>query len=520
MRTGIQVPPAYANSPIKAWRLIFTTTILERLVKHTNTYGELNAGEDEWVEVDKKDLTDFFAVLFVMGIQKRKDKPSNWFSNNPIMEARIAKRIMSGRKFGMILRYLHCCDPAETGIDENGEYDPSYKVGELMKALETRWNTLFVPFQQLSLDETLLRAFGRMKFKVRIISKAARYGIKLYVVTDAATSFVLKVLVYTGKYTYKESTSESLKKTVQVVQQLVEPFRGSFRTVYVDRFYTSIDLMKELHEMQLFVTGTVVSNRVPKTVTIAKSSKQFKEMQRGDVVKHVFNYRDKQGKQQKAGLVLWKDRNIVYSMTNDTTTSTMDICTRRGQGGLVQIQRPTVISKYNMYMGGVDVADMRRLHCSSTIMGQNRWWLKLFFYLLDVGTSNALVLYNEAMKGKQAPLNIVEYKTLLVQSLVGQKLKDLAHDKDDEVEHTMVKLPGANRQRCSYCALTGKHSRTRFMCSGCEVPFCSIGSGKTTKDCFALAHDNDRIREICVEKHAAQQKHATKKRRPKRRRVE
>jgi hypothetical protein len=272
-----------------------------------------------------------------MGIQKRKDKPSNWFSNNQILESQVAKKIMSGRKFGMILRYLHCCSPTETGVTADGDYDPSYKVGELMKALEVRWNILFIPFQQLSLDETLLRAFGRMKFKVRIISKAARYGIKLYVVTDATTSYVLKVLVYTGKYTYQESTSVSLKKTVQVVQQLVERFRGSFRTIYVDRFYTSIDLVKELREMDLFVTGTILSNRIPKTLTIAKSSRKFKDMERGDAVKHIFNYKDKSGEKQQAGLVLWKDRNIVYSMTNDTTTSTMDMCMRRGQGGLVQI---------------------------------------------------------------------------------------------------------------------------------------------------------------------------------------
>ena len=114
----------------------------------------------------EKDLTDFFSVLFLMGVQKRKDKPSNWFSNNPNLESQVAKRIMSGRKFGLILRYLQCCDPAETGMTENGEYDPSYKVGEFMRALETRWNYLFVAGQQLSLDKTLLRAFGRMKFKV------------------------------------------------------------------------------------------------------------------------------------------------------------------------------------------------------------------------------------------------------------------------------------------------------------------------------------------------------------------
>jgi hypothetical protein len=75
-------------------------------------------------------------------------------------------------------------------------------------------------------------------------------------------------------------------------------------------------------------------------------------------------------------------------------------------------------------MGGVDVADMRRLHCSSTIMGQNR-------HLLDVETSNALVIYNEAVKDKQKSLNIVEFKIGLVESLVGQKVKDVSRDKKE-----------------------------------------------------------------------------------------
>jgi hypothetical protein len=39
------------------------------------------------------------------------------------------------------------------------------------------------------------------------------------------------------------------------------------------------------------------------------------------------------------------------------------------------------LAKYNKYMGGVDLANMRPLHCNLTIMGQNRWWLKLFSVL-------------------------------------------------------------------------------------------------------------------------------------------
>lgn len=83
-----------------------------------------------------------------------------------------------------------------------------------------------------------------------------------------------------------------------------------------------------------------------------------------------------------------------------------------------------------------------------------------------------------------------------------------------KVHHVMVKITGAVRQRCSYCALSGKQSRTRFKCDGCGVPFCSIGSGKTARDCFALAHGDEDVRELCLQKHAEQQKHTTKKSRP------
>ena len=82
--------------------------------------------------------------------------------------------------------------------------------------------------------------------------------------------------------------------------------------------------------------------------------------------------------------------------------------------------RPKMIADYNKYMGGVDLADMRRLHCNSTIMGQNRWWLKLFFYLLDVGTSNALVLYKLAKGGDANLMSIVEFKRELVLAFVGE----------------------------------------------------------------------------------------------------
>jgi Transposase IS4 len=74
-----------------------------------------------------------------------------------------------------------------------------YKVQELKDMLEERYKKVFIPGQNLLLDETLLRAFGRIKFKVQIIAKSARYGIQLYVVTDAETAFVLHVIALISK---------------------------------------------------------------------------------------------------------------------------------------------------------------------------------------------------------------------------------------------------------------------------------------------------------------------------------
>ena len=495
---GLQCSTMEVNTPIRAWRQIFTGHLLDKIVSYTNEYGRVHA--KRWADITRQDLEAFIAVLFISGIQKRKDKPSNWFSDNRLLENPIIKKVMSGRKFLTILRYLHCC-PVENKDPSAPDYDPVYKVTEVMKYLQTRYERLFVPGQQLSLDETLLRAFGRIKFKVRIVSKAARYGIKVYVLSDAATAFVLQVLIYTGKSTYNSEPDKVEKgKTVQIVERLVEPYRDSFRTIYVDRFYTSVDLMKSLSKiMNLFITGTLMQNQIPKEIRLLKKSPEYRQMKRGDARKAKLIRHKIDNKQLESGIVGWRDRKIVYCLSNDTNNCEFDQCTRRSADGLIRIPRPLSISEYNKYMGGVDLADMRRLHCSSTIMGQNRWWLKLFFYLLDVGTSNSLILHNEHRKKNTRgrpyiPMNIVSFKMKLVEGLIEKKIDDLyeSADKEKEEQHMLVHVVGTTRFRCAYCSLMfGKSTRTRWKCVGCGVPLCSMGNGKVTSDCFAMAHESE-----------------------------
>jgi hypothetical protein len=44
-----------------------------------------------WQDINQKDLEGFISVLFVSAIQKRKDKPLNWFSENRLLENAMIK---------------------------------------------------------------------------------------------------------------------------------------------------------------------------------------------------------------------------------------------------------------------------------------------------------------------------------------------------------------------------------------------------------------------------------------------
>ena len=78
--------------------------------------------------------------------------------------------------------YICCIDSLKSG---DPVYDPNIKVVEFKEALESKFCSLYIPGRNLSVDETLLRAYGRIGFKMRVVTKAARYGIKMYVATDA-----------------------------------------------------------------------------------------------------------------------------------------------------------------------------------------------------------------------------------------------------------------------------------------------------------------------------------------------
>jgi hypothetical protein len=82
------------------------------------------------------------------------------------------------------------------------------------------------------------------------------------------------------------------------------------------------------------------------------------------------------------------------------------------------------------------------------------------FYLLDVGTSNALVLYNKSVKirlqqpAQHTPMNILQFKMKLVEDLVGRSIDNLFKRRGGGGEqYTPVHIEGGVQSQCAYCAL-------------------------------------------------------------------
>ena len=103
--------------------------------------------------------------------------------------------------------------------------------------IKNGFNKLYIPGESLLLDETLIPDLGCIKFKVMIVTKESSYYIKIYVVTDVETAFFLKMIIYTGKYTYAGNKNAYILNYVKVIFNCVSHFK-----VYVEIFLNASTL--------------------------------------------------------------------------------------------------------------------------------------------------------------------------------------------------------------------------------------------------------------------------------------
>lgn len=116
---------------------------------------------------------------------------------------------------------------------------------------------------------------------------------------------------------------------------------------------------------------------------------------------------------------VWKDRGtkpvmIVSTMHNPQVLTTVQRTNKQGKKCC-----PITVFDYNKYMNGVDHFD-QLIQCYSISRKSRRWWMKLYYYLMDASIVNSFILYNQQRKANnKKTIPQIEFRSILANQLIG-----------------------------------------------------------------------------------------------------
>jgi len=108
-----------------------------------------------------------------------------------------------------------------------------------------------------TVDESLHEFRGMCSSKQYIPNKLSKYGIKVHVMADSKTFYLVSSNIYTGAGTH----ASGLPVPTQVLLDLVPSVSGTSRNITTDNYYTPIPLAKELKFRKLTLVGTMKKNK-------------------------------------------------------------------------------------------------------------------------------------------------------------------------------------------------------------------------------------------------------------------
>ena len=247
---GVQLPDdvrTRANyqkylTPLFFFQLFFTLDIVQHLCNWTNDYAKLHGPQKPtlyqgWTNITPDEMYQYFALLMYMAIVKAPNVESYWCTA-PLFHGLWARYFMSKQRFKAIQSFLKACNEAT----ENNKRDKLSKVRLLHDYINSKCKKLYQPYRNVSIDERMVRNRGRFTFKQFIKDKPTRWGMKLWVLADAANGYTYDFEVYTGKGLPVSKNGLAF----DVVMRLCKHLEKQGYHVYFDNFYTSVQLVKDL----------------------------------------------------------------------------------------------------------------------------------------------------------------------------------------------------------------------------------------------------------------------------------
>jgi len=172
------------------------------------------------------------------------------------------------------------------------------------------------------------------------------------------------------------------------------PEKGGYR-IFMDNLFTSANLLRDIRALGHSACGTCRAGRgLPEEIEILKKKPTKANLeaaglcQQGDWTFSMCQEENLLG-------VAWWDSGTGLFMSNCHNPVEKAVKRRkRGVRGQIDVPAPECAEEYNMWMGAIDDID-RVLALCSTRLRSFKWYLAIFFFLLDSMLNNAFCLFSK-----------------------------------------------------------------------------------------------------------------------------
>lgn len=431
---------ALCSNPIDFFFLLFDEDLQNYTVSESNLYAQSKGVS---LNLTIQEFQNVIGILFLSGYNKVPSIRLFWSNTNDTRNELVAST-MSRNRFLEIIRHIHCAH----------DYDASDKLWKLRPFIQ-KLLANFKKFVRMNVnvcvDESMIKYYGHHPMKQFIRGKPIRYGYKVWMLCSS-TGQCHHFKMYTGADEDKDPNHLVGESVVLKMSEFVPP--GC--QLYMDRYFTSLNLLKMLAEKLISAAGTIQQNRLRGAQDTLTSESSFKKIERGSSESVTSN---------DVVVTQWRDNKTVLMASNFIGKEPEGKCSRfsRSEKKNIQIKQPKVIQLYNKHMGGVDVLD-QSINSYRIAFRIRKWYWSIFSWLLDLACVNSWHVAKLDGPSDVFP-QLLQFRRDIVLSLLSKDVRYQRTSLKRQSMHTIIRAYDGSRRRCKTCK-----SHTVYRCSACDVP--------------------------------------------------
>lgn len=208
-----------------------------------------------------KGLKTYFAINIAMTYIRYPNVRMYWSSLLGI-RMNIISNAMNVNRFGEIKRFLHFEDNAKKPDSVVPGIDKYWKLRPIISMLHDSFHLATSADEHIAIDEMIIPFKGRSGLKQYMKAKPKKWGFKVWVQANH-NGYVNCFDLYQGQC--KNAVRSNFGPIGDTVLKLCHDIHGTHK-LFMDNLFTSLPLIRQLITHDIFVLGTLRTNRTPDVI--------------------------------------------------------------------------------------------------------------------------------------------------------------------------------------------------------------------------------------------------------------